>query len=98
MLLTAFINILARVVAKDTRSTTDKNIRLLEKETGGLTWAASAKKIKGCLGQQREECNAWRIPYLGKLIEERDRLVYMGEDESQEVARVQGLMESLCTN
>ena len=32
------VNILARVVAKDIRRTTAKNLRLLNIETGGLTW------------------------------------------------------------
>ena len=39
-------NILVRVVAKDIISTTAKNPRLLDNETGGLTWVESSKKIK----------------------------------------------------
>ena len=89
------------MVAKDIRSTTAKNISLLEKETGGLTWAASAKKIRDVLGSIEKNVpvqDAWRIPYIGNLLEERDRPVYLCEVESQEVARVQGFMDSLCTN
>ena len=41
---------------------------------------------------------SWRVPYLGKLLEERDRLVYQGLEDSKEVKSVQSLIDSLCTN
>ena len=40
------VKILDRVMAKDIRSTTAKNPRLLDNETGGLNWVASSKTIK----------------------------------------------------
>ena len=40
------LNILARVMASDIRTTTGKNIRLLEEETGGLTWSAPGGRIR----------------------------------------------------
>ena len=40
------VNILARVVGKDIRRTTAQNPRLLDNETGGLTWVVSSNKIK----------------------------------------------------
>ena len=95
------VNILARVVAKDIRSTTAKNIRLLDRETGGLTWQASAWKIREEIDSREVKVpdeDKWRLPYLGKLLEERDKLIYQGEEDSQEVVRVQGLLDSLCTN
>ena len=73
------VNIQARVVAKDIRSTTARNLRMLERETGGLTWAAPTKKIREELDNRKPVVpaeDAWRVPYLGKLLEERDRLVY----------------------
>ena len=40
------VNILTRVVARDIRTTTDRNMRLLEEEAGGLTWAAPDGMIR----------------------------------------------------
>ena len=42
--------------------------------------------------------DAWRIPYLGRLLEERDVLAYQGNELSEEVDRVQELIDSLCIN
>ena len=52
------VNILARVVAKDIRSTTAKNLRILEKETGGLTWTAPARRITKELGSRQQSVPA----------------------------------------
>ena len=39
----------------------------------------------------------WRLPYLNKLLEERDTLVYSGEgEESEQLVRVKELLDSLC--
>ena len=91
------VNILARMVAKDIRTTTARNLSLLEKESGGLTWSTSAHKIREELASREPDvprAYAWRIPYLGRLLEERDTLAYLGE----EVERVQELVDSLCVN
>ena len=72
---------------------------MLEKETGGLTWAAPELKIKEELVKREavcEEVDSWRIPYLGKLLEERDALVYQGEEDSNQVKWLQELIDSLC--
>ena len=88
------VNILARLLAKDIMTTTARNMRMIDKETGGSTWAAP--------GGQREptvpRVDAWRIPYLGRLLEERDILVHQGEEFSEEVERVQELIDSICSN
>ena len=45
------------------------------------------------------DMDIWRIPYLSKLLEQRDRLVYNGEGEdSEELARAKELIEALCCN
>ena len=95
------VNILARLVAKDIRTTTARNLRMLEQETGGLTWTAPGGKIKEELSTRElavPRIDAWRIPYLGRLLEERDVLVYQGEELSEEVDQVQELIDSLCSN
>ena len=95
------VNILARMVAKDIRTTTARNLRMLEQETGGLTWAAHGGKIREELASREPtvpRVDAWRVPYLGRLLEERDVLVYQGEELSEEVDQVQELIDSLCSN
>ena len=96
------VAILARIVAKDIRTTTARNLRLLEVETGGGTWAASLTVLKDKLKERDPVVPAedrWRVPYLGKLLEERDMLLYKGlADTEPEVESVQRLIDSLCTN
>ena len=95
------VNILARVVAKDVRSTTARNLNFLEAEAGGLTWAAAPLHIReGCASGEPKvpRVDLWRIPYLGKLLEERDGLVYQGEEFGEQVEQVQELIDSLCIN
>ena len=96
------VAILARIVAKDIRTTTARNLRLLEVETGGGTWAASLTVLKDKLKERDPVVPAedrWRVPYLGKLLEERDMLLYKGlADTEPEVESVQSLIDSLCTN
>ena len=77
--------ILARIVAKDIRTTTARNLRLIEQETGGLTWSTATTRIK----QKLLECEPavpreeqWRIQFLGKLLENRDSMMYQGMEES----------------
>ena len=95
------VSILARIVSKDIRSTTARNIRLIERETGGLTWTATSWKIREEIVRRElkvSDEDSWRIEYLGKLLEKRDTLVYCGQEDSEEVVRVQGLLDSLCSN
>ena len=95
------VNILSRVVAKDIRSTTARNLQLIERESAGLTWAAPPSVVRMALANKEPvvpEVDAWRIRYLGKLLEQRDKLVYQGEEECEDVGRIQELINSLCTN
>ena len=58
-------------------------MKMLERETG-LPWWSPAGDMK-------------RLPYLIKLLEKRDILVYNGEgEESEELVRVKELLASLC--
>ena len=95
------VNILARVVARDIRSNTARNLRLLETESAGLTWAAPVRKVREALASRESavpELDSWRIEYLGRLLEQRDMLVYGGEEESEEVRRLQELIDAVCIN
>ena len=95
------VTILARVVAKDIRMTTARNLSMLEAETGGLTWASPGTLIKRELAERVPvvpPVDSWRIPYLGRLLEERDRLAYQGKEDCQEFLNAQELIDSLCSN
>ena len=43
-----------------------------------------------------EDCDKWRIKYLGTLLEHRQEWQYLGSDE--EVEEIQKLVDSLCVN
>jgi hypothetical protein len=45
------------------------------------------------------DMDLWRIPYLSKLLEQRDLLVYNGEDEEcEELARTKELIVAISSN
>ena len=96
------VTIMARLVVKDVRTTTAKNIKVLERETGGLSWRSTPGEIRKELFKKVEDIpvtDQWRLPYLTKLLEQRDMMTYNGEgDESEELARVKELLDSLCIN
>ena len=95
------VNILARLVAKDIRTTTARNMRMLEQEAGGLKWTAPGGRIREELVTREPtvpRVDAWRNPYLGRLLEERDVLGYQGDASCEEVERIQELIDSLCSN
>ena len=48
------VNIMARLVVNDIRTTTAKNIRVLERETGGLSWSSTAGEIRKMLLKRAE--------------------------------------------
>ena len=90
----------ARIASKDIRSTTARNLRLLEEETGGMTWSNSKQKIQEMLLQGvpgAPKADEWRITYLGKLLEQRDIMKYQGLEESEPAQLVQSLINSLCS-
>ena len=93
---------LARIVGADIRSTTARNIRMIGEKTGSMTWKMSGRKIRSVLKNLKQKVtaiDAWRIPYLGKLLEERDTLYYQGMDkDSDQMNNLQGLIDSLCAS
>ena len=95
------VNILARIVAKDIRSTTAKNLRLLEVETEGMTWSTSTSRVKEKLLQSKPRVpqeDHWRMKYLGNLLEQRDQLKYAGLEDGVQVELIQSLIDSLCSS
>ena len=86
------VTILARMVAGDIRTTTTRNLKMHEIESG--TWAAPVGKVREGLAAGEPAVpheDTWRICYLGKL------LAYSCEDQGK-VDKVQELIDSLCVN
>ena len=75
---------------------------MIGEKTGSMTWKMSERKIRSVLKNLKQKVtaiDAWRIPYLGKLLEERDTLYYQGMDkDSDQMNNLQGLIDSLCAS
>ena len=91
------VSVLAHIVARDVRTTTGSNIHHIKEMTGLDPW--------GCLGSQVRKVmeeklavlpvqDEWRLPFLGKLLEQRGDKYYMMEDTT----RLTELIDSLCVN
>ena len=75
-----------------------RNIAYIERLTGQDAWAASPDMVRS-IAIKREAVapapeDAWRLPYLAKLLEQRQQLHSLGMDKEEE--KVQQLIESLC--
>ena len=94
------VSTLARLVARDVRSTTGRNILLISTQSGCNVWEDSFSMIKAKLTEAEisevEEQNQWRVKYLGLLLEQRQTWHYRGDKENADV--VQHLIDSLCIN
>ena len=95
------VNIMARIAAKDIRSVTGRNLRLIEVASNGQTWVTSKSKIKEGLRTTAVHVpptDQWRIGLLGKLLEQRDVLIYQGHEETPLCVELQETIDSLCTS
>ena len=94
------ISVLARLSARDIRSSLGKNLKIIRDITGLDPWIASKKHLRSALelGLQTPvpEVDFWRTKYLAKLLAERSEAHYRADEE--EVCRLSSLMESLVTN
>ena len=91
---------LARLLARDIRSTTGRNILLVSNQSGCDVWEDPPGSIKAKLKEAEivyvEPQNRWRLRYLSSLLEQRQTWHYGGEQD--QVDRVQQLVNSLCVN
>ena len=93
------VTIMARLVVKDVRTATAKNIKVLERETEGLSTPGEIRKELFKKAEDIPVTDQWRLPYLTKLLEQRDMMTYNGEgEESEEMTRVKELLDSICIN
>ena len=86
---------MANLVSRDLQSTTGANLRLLEEVSGLSPWEASQDKLKEAVRQKEMvTVDKWRIPFLNKLLGQRQELAYLGEDTEE----ASELINSLCIN
>ena len=89
---------LANLVSRDIQTTTGRNIRMVEEASGLSAWDCSAEKLRDAIREKEsvavEVNDQWRIPYLNKLLEQRQELIYLGLEKGEN--RVEELINSLC--
>ena len=97
------VRVLANLVSRDIRTSTGSNLRLLEEASGLDVWDTCQSKLREEIRKKElvkiDDHDKWRIPYLSKLLGQRQELVYQGMDqEEEEMTRIEELISSLCTN
>lgn len=94
------VQVAVRLGARDIRSTVGANLALLRCETGLDPWVASPGQLRAALLEAERvdtpDSDAWRIPFLEKLLEEKLSHFYSGNKEEEE--RVKTLIDSLVIN
>ena len=91
------VSVLVHVVARDVRTTTGSNLQLVKDPTGLDPWSSIGNLVKRVMGERLAELpeeDGWRIPYLGKLLEQRGEAYYQMKDTSE----LTELIDSLCLN
>ena len=85
---------LARIVARDVRSVTSRNVRLIETVSGLSPWDYSKWRIKEKLAKTEiPDNNLWRVGLLQKLLVQRQENNALCIDTKQ----LDGMIDSLCS-
>ena len=88
--------VLANLVARDVRTTTGANLHFVRELTGLDPWQCSPKDVKAVMAEKQAELpdqDRWRVPYMGRLLEERGERFHSMEDTKE----ITELIDSLCT-
>ena len=87
------VKILANIVARDIRSTTGKNLHLIEEESGLDPWTSSEQSIRESLARQPVPPeDEWRLPLLCKYLMTRREMEALLENTDN----ITDLIDSLC--
>ena len=91
------VRVLFNLVARDLQSTTAKNIKFVQVQSGTDLWAVGSEKLKQALQQNtmldipaQEE---WKVNYLGSLLTQLGEASVLVQDDR--VIHVQELIDSL---
>ena len=86
---------MANIVGRNARSTTGKNLKCIERDTGLDPWRVKAWRVKKAVKRvEVPDREGWRVQYLGKLIVARSEM----ETMCQDVKELDTLIESLCSS
>ena len=94
----AEVRTVALLCARDLRTKTGQNVRVVEEASGLSVWSSTTRQVRKAV-REREALpvppqDAWRVPYLRKLLEQRLQHYFSGDKEKEE--GVQALVDSLC--
>ena len=94
------VAVVARLAARDVRSSVGANLALIRRETGLDPWAVGPGHLRAALLEaDRVEVppgEEWRVKYLWRLLAERLHAHYTADIETEE--RLQELIDSLVIN
>ena len=94
------VTVMANLAAKDLRSTTGSNARLLQECCGLDPWLYGPARLKEELLKREVvdilKQDKWRVSYLARLLEQRQMVHYMGDQAEEQ--RLSDLIDSLCVN
>jgi hypothetical protein len=68
------VSFMANLVGRDLRTVTGRNLPFLNDESGLDPWTESPARVKSVLSKRQDQVpvgEEWRLPYLGKLLEQR---------------------------
>ena len=68
------VSVLVYFVVRDVRTTTGSNLQLVGDLTGLDPWSCLGSQVKKVMAEKLAvlpEQDRWRLPYLGKLLEQR---------------------------
>ena len=94
------VAVVARLAARDLRSSVGTNLALLQRETGLDPWVIGAGHLRAALlGADKvvvPDVDKWRVPYLERLLAERLQAYYIADTLAEEQLTV--LINSLVFN
>lgn len=94
------VSVVARLVARDIRTSLGSNLALIRRETGLDPWTVGRGHLCQVLKEKAKvkvpEGEGWRVTLLQKLLCERQRAHYSGDEPEEK--RLQGLVDSLVVN
>jgi hypothetical protein len=94
------VSVMANLAGRDLRSSTGRNLKLLEEYTGINPWVFGSARLKEELLKwemvETPDQDRWRVEYLFKLLGQRQVSHYNGDEDEEK--RIAVLIDSLCVN
>ena len=94
------VSVMANLAGRDLRSSTGRNLKLLEEYTGINPWVFGSARLKEELLKwemvETPDQDRWRVDYLFKLLGQRQVSHYNGDEDEEK--RIAVLIDSLCVN